>query len=147
MDSCQLHEALHTHPLTKSNFWGVFASDQLEYPTKLPASLIVNVEPSSKSGSHWISLYIAHNGDAIYFDSLAQPPLENASRLFRIVERNRTPVQSVFSSVCGELCMLFIFLKSAKVSFSDIIYYLRRLDDKQVKKVVESIFYSRKANM
>ncbi len=58
-----------------SNFLGVYAADELKFcpVVKNPVFLIVNLDPQSEAGSHWISLRISDKEVEI-FDSLGFNP-------------------------------------------------------------------------
>ena len=61
------------------DFVGVFALDQLphhRYATDrhVPIKLIVNLEPKSLPGSHWVAISRKLGGEAYYFDTFGQPP-------------------------------------------------------------------------
>lgn len=59
---------------------GVFSHDELQdlsLPTTAPSAMIVNTDPSTKSGRHWVSIYIDPRPEVAaveYFDSLGNPP-------------------------------------------------------------------------
>ena len=72
MNSFQLKRILETDVMTKHAFQGVYASDQLKQipkPSTLPATYVINEDPASKPGTHWVALYVDHYGYAEYFDS------------------------------------------------------------------------------
>uniref|UniRef100_A0A158P5G0 Ubiquitin-like protease family profile domain-containing protein n=1 Tax=Tetranychus urticae TaxID=32264 RepID=A0A158P5G0_TETUR len=59
------------------NFKGVYAIDKL--PLTLfpkPFGIVINLDPSWKSGSHWTAVFIPIYGSGIYFDSYGQQPPE-----------------------------------------------------------------------
>ena len=60
---------------SKSNFLGVFASDQLNslHILSYPVFLITNIDTSTENGSHWISIRIDRNRVEV-FDSLGLNP-------------------------------------------------------------------------
>ena len=61
------------HAQTASQFVGVFARDELPLIIdEIPAIIIANTDPSTKSGSHWILFYFDNNGNVEYFDSLGK---------------------------------------------------------------------------
>ena len=95
-------------------FLGVFASDQLPAGGKVngPCAFVVNTDPSTKPGSHWIAIFIAADGTAEYFDSYGLEP--NVKSILSFLARysrlgwNTVPVQGPFSSVCGHYCIYFV---------------------------------------
>jgi len=59
------------------NFGGVFAIDQIDQiPLKKKIGVILNLDPISKPGSHWVGLYIDGEKDMSveYYDSYAEEP-------------------------------------------------------------------------
>ena len=74
LNTLQLTLALRKHAQTASQFVGVFARDELPLIIdEIPAIIIANTDPSTKSGSHWILFYFDNNGNVEYFDSLGKP--------------------------------------------------------------------------
>ena len=73
LNTLQLTWALRKHAQTDSQFVGVFARDELSLIIdQIPAIIIANTDPSTKSGSHWILFYFDNNGNVEYFDSLGK---------------------------------------------------------------------------
>ena len=59
LNTLQLTLALRKHAQTASQFVGVFARDELPLIIdEIPAIIIANTDPSTKSGSHWILFYL-----------------------------------------------------------------------------------------
>jgi len=56
------------------NFGGVISADEIgSLPKHLPIGFVLNLDPSDKPGSHWVSIYI--DGDSInYYDSFGDEP-------------------------------------------------------------------------
>lgn len=96
--------------LNIQHFRGVFMIDKLpKYPNK-HESAIVNLEPSSELGSHWVC-YVKQNNFVKYFDSfgnLKPPPqlLEYFKGLK--ITYNRERYQKWNTSVCGHLCLQYL---------------------------------------
>src|SRR5271154_4556391 len=72
--------ALNTHEIREEmkddpQFIGVFASNRLPSGVDRHATIkmIVNLDPASQPGSHWVAIYRRH-GRAYYFDSFGQHP-------------------------------------------------------------------------
>ena len=76
LNTLQLTLALRKHAQTANQFVGVFARDELPLIIEeIPAIIIANTDPSTKSGSHWILFYFDINGNVEYLDSLEKPYL------------------------------------------------------------------------
>nr|CAD7578487.1 unnamed protein product [Timema californicum] len=48
---------------------GVFPADQLPARIARPAALVINIDPNTKPGTHWVPIFIDKNGVGEYFDS------------------------------------------------------------------------------
>lgn len=97
----------------KRIFKGVFASDQLPTAFSLPALFIINLSPSSQSGSHWVSLHIDDEGFAFYFDSFGIPPRNfNILRFMKLHSKkyiyNEKQLQHLSSIKCGRFACVFV---------------------------------------
>lgn len=112
MNTEQIIKSLSLYP----DFAGVFARDQLPHFTKRPAGLIVNTDPASKSGSHWLAYFIDAEGRSEFFDPLGDPVPDN--EILKFIKRNskgwmnttysNIPFQSVASDKCGEFCIFYL---------------------------------------
>ena len=102
------------------HFIGVYSADEiLSISIKgFPVSLIVNLEPKSNKGSHWVCIWIGKTSIEI-FDSLGFDPKSwrfFPLHLFQFLSRFKhshkfkiSPVcQSVLSHYCGLFCIYFI---------------------------------------
>ena len=72
MNTIQLNKILFNFPTTKDNYVGTFAIDKIPKSITYPSSMIINNEPSTRAGSHWIAIYFFKNKKAIFFDSYGQ---------------------------------------------------------------------------
>jgi hypothetical protein len=74
------------------SFLGVYTSDQLPYVTAQPNSLIVNSDPTTKHGSHWLAIrFEPRSSTAYYFDSYGLAPFVNDIQSF--LHRNCSVLQ------------------------------------------------------
>ena len=100
------------------HFRGVFMRDTL--PKQPPHSVecgIVNLNTSSKSGSHWVCYY-RNKSDRIYFDSFGQITQVEVPRYLKtgtefvrgkeVIQRNTDIVLAVNTRVCGHLCLFVL---------------------------------------
>ena len=101
----------------ESTFLGAFANDELPKIKKYPSCCIVNNEPRSKAGGHWVAVYFDKNKSATFFDSYAYPP--SYSRMQKRIQENsdtwsfnKKRIQGD-SDLCG-LYAIFFCLFSAK---------------------------------
>ena len=100
-------------------FQGCFYKDKLK-EIKYNSSYILNLnseldeDGNRNKGSHWVSLVIDDNKQAIYFDSYGlEPPKEikNLLKSYQYKIGNTTKnIQSLMSNLCGFFCLaLYIF--------------------------------------
>ena len=73
MNSLQIECLLKNDSKIKSVFKKVCALDQLEKPT-FPSAYVINSDPSTEPGEHWIAVYFDKHGRGKYFDSYGLPP-------------------------------------------------------------------------
>jgi len=90
-----------------------------------PSAYVLNSQPSSKPGEHWLGVYLDKNGKGEYFDSYGLPPdmfgfadFMNAKSTSCIY--NEKTLQSLFSKVCGHYCVYFILFRCRGLTMRDI---------------------------
>lgn len=111
-------------PFQRQNiFKGVFACDSLPNKFSLPAIFVINLSPHTEGGSHWVSVYIAVNRVAYYFDSFGFP-VKNIY-IARFLKKhairttyNKKQLQHITSNKCGRFCCAFAIaiLKNCSIS-------------------------------
>ena len=108
-------------------FKGVYASDQLQKVSfALPYGIIVNTDPSSKPGTHWIAIFAKRKDHIEYFDSFGRPPyvasivdfLQKHSCCFGYCS---IPIQDVFSVACGHFAIGFLKARFRNISCDDFL--------------------------
>lgn len=105
-----------------SRFTASCVLDALRDSSKFPPNqyaicCIVNTDPSSKPGKHWVAFFRSSHGKLEFFDSYGRPPnhfgfpigvnMLDAS----CCEYNSLTLQADNTSVCGQYCILFLFLR------------------------------------
>jgi len=126
MDSFQLRYALNE--LMKGIPVYVCASDQLQLVKTKKFAIIVNTEPSSSEGSHWVCFYKADSSSTIeFFDSYGVELkyygnyfIEFVSKYSRI-EQCFSQIQSYNSNVCGMYCLYFLYMRSQYLTYNEIL--------------------------
>ena len=68
MNTLQIERLLKKDLKSKTIFKKVCALDQLEKPT-FSSAYVINSDPSSKPGEHWVAVYFDKRGRGEYFDS------------------------------------------------------------------------------
>ena len=94
---------------------------------------IVNTDISSLPGQHWIAVYFSGKGQCEYFDSYGLPPIHtdirNALRQCNLkLFYNPCTFQGVTTNVCGEYCLLFLFLRCRGFSMKTIQSFSHMLE-------------------
>lgn len=125
MDTNQINNSLREFP----QYVGCFARDELPLITSWPCALVVNTDPSSQPGTHWVGIYINELKYGTYFDSFGLKPMHKDIISFLEqnspagISYNKIILQSTlpFSSACGPYCVLFISLKCLNVPFSHFL--------------------------
>lgn len=120
MNTQEIETILRKHKLTRKFFHGVFSSDKI--PSKLKINLrtipmktfVFNLDPSYKSGSHWVALVYKKNGKHIFFDSYGwKPKLASIKNLLQNnFSSNTQQLQHPLTTVCGQWCIFFILYAS-----------------------------------
>ena len=73
-DTIQIERILEKDSYTKKIFKGVYPKDLL--PTvEYPGSYVLNTNPSSSPGEHWVGVHFTDVGSAEYFDSYGLHPI------------------------------------------------------------------------
>ena len=126
MKSQELQSALTNNTATRNVVTGVYAANTVPPVfSKLPAACIINTDPSSRPGEHWIALYQEVPDVIEFFDSFGKDPsyhkldLEILSNK-RIIKQDRK-IQSDITTVCGQYCLFFIACRCGGKSFSQIV--------------------------
>lgn len=118
-DSKQLDECCH-HFLddTDYKFLGVFSSDRIPKLINMNEFCIVNLDPSYKPGSHWVSF-----SSDLFYDSFGRPLntlLDRNNNLMKIKDTDLDPEQEIKENNCGQrsiawiLCYAFFGKEIAK---------------------------------
>ena len=75
MNTAQVAYALEHDPKTSKKFCGVFPIDKLPQTIdRYPCGLIVNTDPSTKPGMHWVAVFLTSPQNGEWFDSYGKPP-------------------------------------------------------------------------
>ena len=143
---CLLSRALGNAPSYMGNavrWLGVFARDELPDLKKerRPFALVLNTDPRSKPGQHWLALYGPKQGPIELFDSFGLPPRSYGLANFSLTY-SRIQLQSSFSAVCGHYAIYFICNRSSKQnSFYSIIDSLRKhyVPDNYVYRFIQTL--------
>lgn len=125
MDEEQIYRLLHSLDC----FQGVFASNELpKHITRWPAAYIVNTDPRSKPGSHWVAIFAPQRSKIEYFDPYGIPPFVNS--IIKFIRRNskrwyfndlQFQPSAPLSTACGLYCILFVRIRCGRIGFNDFV--------------------------
>ena len=122
MDTTQLIRVLKKYKFTKRTFCGVIPIDKLPIrKIKRPCSFIINTDPSSLPGQHWVTIFVPRIGKIEYFDSYGRPPDDSKIMDFIKInggewDFNDKRIQGVQTITCGKFCVLYIAYRSVGIS-------------------------------
>ena len=110
----------------RGTFLGTFASNRLpaRLPSNRPLFLVVNTDPHTRPGQHWVTLYVGRDSRGEYFDSLHQDtPVSFANYLDKWCtswKTNSRQLQSGASRFCGQYCVFYTLFRSLDYSLERI---------------------------
>ena len=148
MNNREIDNLLNSNPKTKTIFAGVYPYDLLPLNTNIlkPSAFIINTDPHYKRGEHWIAIYFPMEGLPELFDSYGFPIIIPKLKQFignQPYHYNKNLIQDMFSSVCGQYCIYFIYCKSIGKSLNSIVNSFgtnKALNDEYVNSVIQTIF-------
>jgi hypothetical protein len=130
MNSIQIFEILSKDPYSKKYFQTVLAIDDLPlFKKKLKSkAYVINTDKRSRKGEHWLSVFYDGQSNCQFFDSLGfGPEIYNMEDFLKTtaksIQINKFPVQSVFSEFCGFYSILFILIRSRRISYINFLGY------------------------
>ena len=112
-------------PCLKRVFGGVYASDELPKPRGQKA-LILNTDPQSESGKHWLGLWWENQVCEI-MDSYGLPVSMYEARDLQawIAKKtligNNQPIQAMNCAACGHYALLYLKAKARGLSLQDFL--------------------------
>jgi hypothetical protein len=95
------------------SFLGVYPTDLLPRSIVQFGSVIVNTDPRTEKGSHWLAIHFTpRSSSAYYFDSYGNPvyipTIQNSIRRNSTVcQYNTLRLQGPSSTICSQYCCLF----------------------------------------
>src|SRR5271156_1094798 len=103
------------------NFRGVYMRDQLPKRIQTNECGIVNLEPESMNGSHWVSYY-KKGKLKYYFDSYGLDPTNQVkSYLKSPIYCSTFEIQKFNTTICGQLCTYILYYLEKDYKFIDIL--------------------------
>lgn len=144
----QIHKYIKKDVIAREHFTGVFASDKLPKITHYPISCVINTDPSSLPGQHWIAFYIDNKKMCSFFDSYGKKPsfygIDQYLKYFsNNIEFNNSQLQGLDSSSCGYYCIYFVILKSRGLTLENITSVFSnknfRFNDILIEKLIKEL--------
>lgn len=131
MNSLEILNAMKKNNKLSKYFTGVYPSNHLPKKINTPAFIVANTDPSHKSGTHWVAIYISKTGETEIFNSFgALQPIQSEFRKFLqhnsksgCTVTNTKRLQSDYSLTCGNYCCLYLYSKACG---KDMKYFLRK---------------------
>ncbi len=98
---------------SRVNFVGVFPRDMepIDF-TRYPSCYVLNTDPSSEPGQHWVAIFITSPNNFEFFDSFAMHPSVYHLSYPNVHCVMDFQAQSFASSVCGHYCVYYLVLRS-----------------------------------
>jgi hypothetical protein len=116
MDEFLVETILKKDKVTSKVFLEAFARDELPSKPPYPSCFIINTDPRSKPGSHWLAVFYNERGYCDFFDSYGQPP--DYFKLEKYINKtsngwsfNRKRIQ-VDSDLCRLYAILFLIFRA-----------------------------------
>jgi hypothetical protein len=129
------------------SFLRVFPSDLLPHSITRSGSIIVNTEPHTEKGSHWLAIHFEpKSSSAFYFDSYVISPIIPAIQTFlrrncTVWNHNTVQLQGLTSTVCGQYCCLFtLYMDRGYTPKQFIGLFTTDNADRQVNRIFTSVF-------
>lgn len=123
MNSLQVEWCLKKLPVQNV---GVFPSDCLPIKITPSTAFVVNTDPHTKTGTHWIAIYLDKHQRLEYFDSSGKPPTvpDHVNFIRRNCWQyhfNHNKLQGDFSPVCGHYCLTYLYFRLQGYSMQDYV--------------------------
>ncbi len=122
METQELDDILKRFVGSRCNVLGVFAKNKLPKKTEMtrfPACLIANTDNANKPGEHWVAFWFDTKESTEFFDSYGFHPSYFGFTL-TCTNYNTLTFQSLDSSVCGQYCLYYLYMKSQAKTLSQI---------------------------
>jgi hypothetical protein len=143
MDTLQIMCALRN----VKSFAGVFPSDLLPPIARAACTVIINADPHTENGSHWLAVrFLPKSFGAYYFDSYGMVPLVPAIREFlrrncTVWHYNKRRLQGPTSNVCGKYCCLFaLYIDRGYTPQQFVVLFDAEKVDQQIERAFASEF-------
>ena len=127
-------------PEIRRKFGGVFPSDVLPRRKCHFSLYVVNLDPQTKPGSHWIGIHFS-NRIAYYFDSYGNVPTN--ANILSFLKRNSDRImynpacfQSKVTDTCGHYCLYFLHRRARHLKLTDLIESEKKKNERFITRFV-----------
>jgi hypothetical protein len=131
MNKIHINYLLKNNKVTKKNFKGTFAADELSKITG-NGHYIINLDMIKDKGSHWI-LLIIKNKDVLYFCPSGTAPFElhivKKIKSYDKIYYSPKRIQHILSQSCGLFCIVISYLISKGRTLRESIDIFTEDDD------------------
>ena len=148
MDTLEIEQVLSYDAHVKPQWGGVFANNHLPLDVNYPSALVVNTDPCTEPGEHWVAIYFTPDVQGEYFDSYGLPPTSKVKRFLGKkawhVIYNGVQLQGLVSSTCGHYCLFYLLHRCRNYSMADIVNMFgsdTAQNDAHVRDCIEDYLY------
>ena len=131
MNTLEINKFLTENRVTSKKYIGCYAADQIPNNTigKFPHCMVINLDPISSRGSHWVCVYCLSQLQVEYYDSFGiwPPPSYHIQKYlaqFKQIRYSTVTLQSFNSQACGRHVIFFLFNRCLGVPFEKIVKFL-----------------------
>lgn len=118
MNNRELMRCILQDPILKLYCQSVYACDTVPTTFKyLPVCYIMNTDPISKRGKHWVAVYLSPDGNHEFFDSYGRPGYAEEGNWYYNTKRLQGPM----SKTCGQFCLYYLRERVRGRRMEDII--------------------------
>jgi len=129
------------------SFLSVIPSDLLPHSIRQSCTVIINADPHTEKGSHWLAVHFRPKSSSSYnFDSygivLLVPDIQAFMRCkCTVADYNKRQLQGLTSTVCGNYCCLFALYMDLGYTTQQFVGLIDERDaDAQTERLLESEF-------
>lgn len=110
-----IEKILRKDEYTRPIFLGAFARNELP-KLRYPCCFILNTDPRTKPGAHWIAFYYTRDRFCYFFDSYGNSPAKFRLKSFIEKTSNKWTFNDIqiqgYSEFCGYYCLLYLLYLS-----------------------------------
>ena len=126
-------------------FFGVFPADHQpcidEILHHIPCCYVMNTDSCVDPGTHWVAFLHPAPYVLEFFDSFGRSPVQLGFAIpnnFTLIY-NTSAIQSENSTLCGELCIIFLYYRAHAITFNKIISQLSSKSDTLIKNIFHKL--------